>query len=270
MKYKIICPACHEVNSQGDNSSRVQKDDSSTRPAFSVNRRMLEGFINSGNGHAAMEKWGESVGMHVMSRSSFQENFKKILLLNAKEKEEILKESRAAVRRAHQVLDPTLTDEDVLDIAVSYDRSWQKRGNTALFGIGVVVDLLTGIVVDYFVASKYCHMCAITKVQLDPDSPEYHVWEQAHKEHECFINYSGPSGGMEQYAATKMWQRSLEYLMRFLIVLCDGDSKTFSKLNDDKPYGDEVEIQKEECVNHVSKRLSTALDKLPAAVKTKH
>lgn len=271
MNYEIVCLKCGEVNSSGENSSRVAKDDSSTRPSHSVNKRMVEGFLHCGNGYAAMEKWGESVGMNVMSRKTFQEQFKKLMAASAKERQEILAESRAAVRRAHEALDPSLKNKKILEIAVSYDGSWQKRGHTSLFGIGVVVDLLTGLVVDFFIVSKYCHMCAITQAELDPDSPEYKIWEEGHKEDGCLKNYSGTSGGMEQFAALILWQRSeAECGMRYTTMLSDGDSKTISHLNNAKPYGADVVIIKEECVNHVSKRLATALDKLPASVKNTH
>ncbi|KAJ4445231.1 hypothetical protein ANN_07032 [Periplaneta americana] len=42
-------------------------------------------------------------------------------------------------------------------------------------------------------------------------------------------------------------------------MLCDGDAKTYIKLNSVKPYGKNVEIEKEECINHMGKRLGTAL-----------
>lgn len=270
MRYEIVCMKCGEVNSRGENSSRAAKDDSSTRPSYSVNKRMVEGFLHCGNGYAAMEKWGESVGMHIMSRKTFQEQFKKLLSASAKERQEILAESRAAVRRAHEALDPSLKDKIILEIAVSYDGSWQKRGHTSLFGIGIVIDLLTGLVVDFYIVSKYCHMCAITQADLGSNSPEYKIWEEGHKKDGCLINYSGSSGGMEQFAALKLWERSeAECQMRYTTMLSDGDSKTIAHLNNAKPYGD-VEIIKEECVNHVSKRLATALDKLPASVKNTH
>ncbi|GFU93251.1 uncharacterized protein TNCV_1859821 [Trichonephila clavipes] len=42
-------------------------------------------------------------------------------------------------------------------------------------------------------------------------------------------------------------------------VLSDGDCKTFNYLCEKKVYGPDIVIKKEECINHVSKRLGTAL-----------
>ena len=58
----------------------------------------------------------------------------------------------------------------------------------------------------------------------------------------------------EVEAARVLWQRSIErYKLRYTVLLSDGDAKTFNELTAIKPYGDEVPVEKEECVNHVSK-----------------
>jgi hypothetical protein len=51
----------------------------------------------------------------------------------------------------------------VIDIAVSFDGTWMKRGFTSLYGVGVCIDMLTGLVVDFHVRSKYCHKCKLVK-----------------------------------------------------------------------------------------------------------
>ena len=45
-------------------------------------------------------------------------------------------------------------------------------------------------------------------------------------------------------------------------MLCDGDSKTFDALVSLEVYGKDITMKKEDCVNHVSKRMGTALNKL--------
>ena len=69
----------------------------------------------------------------------------------------------------------------------------------------------------------------------------------------------GSSGMMEVEAARVLWRRSVQHhKLRYTVMLSDGDAKTFTELNNIKPYGDVI-IEKEECINHVSKRLGTAL-----------
>ena len=60
-------------------------------------------------------------------------------------------------------------------------------------------------------------------------------------------------------AAEIIWKRSKDYNFRYTTILSDGDSKTCTSLNDMAPYGVDVKIEKEGCINHVSKRLGKAL-----------
>ena len=48
-------------------------------------------------------------------------------------------------------------------------------------------------------------------------------------------------------------------------VLCDGDAKTIATLNKEKVY--EAEIIKEDCVNHVAKRMWKGIDTLKQQLK---
>ena len=65
---------------------------------------------------------------------------------------------------------------------------------------------------------------------------------------------------MEVEAARVLWGRSVSrHKLRYTVLLSDGDAKTFNQLTALKPYGDDFMVEKEECVNHVSKRLGTAL-----------
>ena len=42
-------------------------------------------------------------------------------------------------------------------------------------------------------------------------------------------------------------------------MLSDGDSKTWMTLKEMAPYADDIKIEKEECINHVSKHLEKAV-----------
>ncbi len=56
-----------------------------------------------------------------------------------------------------------MPDKDgILDIAVSYDGTWQRRGvggHSLYNGAGPVIDLLTGLPLDYEVLCNFCHQC---------------------------------------------------------------------------------------------------------------
>ncbi|GBM93298.1 hypothetical protein AVEN_99987-1 [Araneus ventricosus] len=76
---------------------------------------------------------------------------------------------------------------------------------------------------------------------------------------DCSENYVGSSEAMDAiHGVELLWKRSLENCgMRFTIVLSDGDSKTCQHLLELDVYGDSMKIPKEECLNHVTKRIGT-------------
>ncbi|GFV78992.1 uncharacterized protein TNCV_4347511 [Trichonephila clavipes] len=72
-------------------------------------------------------------------------------------------------------------DKDIVDIGVSYDRSWLTSGHTSNIGVGCVIDLLTGFVIEYAVMSKRCGECEQTKFALEEDSTEFRIWYEGYQ-----------------------------------------------------------------------------------------
>lgn len=79
-----------------------------------------------------------------------------------------------------------------------------------------------------------------------------------HKE-VCTINHSGSSNAMEVAAAQKIWERSKNGPLNYVTMLSDGDSKAYDAVCNMKPCGEKL-LKKEECVNHVAKRLGASLE----------
>lgn len=139
------------------------------------------------------------------------------------------------------------------NIAVSYDGSWMTRGHSSHIGVGTVIELFTGLVLDYVVLSNFCAGC-----ERGPkvDDASYEEWKA---NHECQKNTDKKAGEMEVEAGLILFKRSLvKHSLRYTTVLSDGDSRTFLALKEAKVYGF-IEVEKEDCINHVHKRMGTAL-----------
>jgi hypothetical protein len=154
-------------------------------------------------------------------------------------------------------------DDQILDVDVSFDATWQKRGHKSNVAASFVVEADTGMVMDYSVTSKYCNKCIAINHYYKADEDTHDRKMAEHKQSgDCEVNYEGSSGGMEKHMAQTMWGRSVEKnKMRYTNMISDGDSSAFNALQADPPYPG-YEIKKVECVNHVSKRLGTHLRKL--------
>ena len=68
-------------------------------------------------------------------------------------------------------------DEGILEIGVSYHESWQKRGHSSHNGIGIVIDFITGLPIDYEVLSNFCLKCQLAPPQEDE---KYEEWKKKH------------------------------------------------------------------------------------------
>ncbi|GFV55643.1 uncharacterized protein TNCV_1821301 [Trichonephila clavipes] len=112
---------------------------------------------------------------------------------------------------------------EITDLSVSFDGTWLTRGHTSLIGVGCVIDMLTGYVVDFEVMSKVCRHCSVAKKnKLGQSSAEFSIWYEGHKS-ECDINHLGSSTSMEMEAALTLWKRSTSLGFRYITVLSDGD-----------------------------------------------
>ncbi|GFX84394.1 uncharacterized protein TNCV_4135041 [Trichonephila clavipes] len=85
--------------------------------------------------------------------------------------------------------------------------------------------------------------------------------------HQTFYrkHHSRSAGGMEVYGLKKISFRSEQkHGLKYQWYIGDGDSKTFSSTAEKNPYGDNVPIEKKECVGHVEKQMDNRLQKLKA------
>lgn len=167
--------------------------------------------------------------------------------------EERMKEARAAVVKHYTETLHRKPDQDgFLDVDVSFDCTWMKRGYKSHAGVGFAMEVNTGMVIDLDVLFNYCQACISNNKK------------NTQKKHKCQKNFDGKAGAMEAAIAVRIWSRSSDYKMRFTTFVGDGDSSAYNAvcgLNDGKgPY--EVPVIKEECVNHVSKRMGARLRKL--------
>ena len=83
---------------------------------------------------------------------------------------------------------------EVADIVVSCDGTWQRRGFSSLNGVVTVIASETGKCFDYRVKSKQCASCTSWESRK---STEINLYEQFISKHDCDINHEGSAGAME-------------------------------------------------------------------------
>ncbi|CAN7978553.1 unnamed protein product [Ixodes persulcatus] len=200
--------------------------------------------------------------MHLKTYQNTAEKVHKASMAAARD---VMQEAATAVRGAQMFEDGedhVNNADDLLDICVSYDGTWQKRGHTSNFGVGAVIKVNTGLVLDFSVHSKYCHGCNLGPKE---DAEGYQAWMESHKD-VCQKNFGGSSNAMEVAAAGVIFSRSLElHKLQYVTMLSDGDSKAYTHVAGLGVY--DKDIQKEDCVNHVAKRMYSGMEKLKKSKK---
>ena len=133
--------------------------------------------------------------------------------------------------------------DDVVDVTVTCDGAWSRRGFVANYGVVAVLSWEKGQVLDVVVLSKSCKICKEAEHSIGSESKEFLEWMKKHKD-SCNSNYTGSSPAMEAEGASILWARSVEkHKLRYTVVISDGDAKTISRLNREHPYGTDIEIQ---------------------------
>ena len=134
-------------------------------------------------------------------------------------------------------------------------------------GVGALTDCFTGFVTDFHV-SNHCTQCTIAENKRKNgkyQEQHYEEWKNHHKG--CDKTFEGDSTTMETEAANVLWRRSVEsFGLRYIVIVGDGDSSAYKSVTFMNtgcgPYGSEKPFEKQECINHVSKRFGTWLRKL--------
>lgn len=246
LKLEVVCPRCGII---ADSWSSPRQQDSR---AFEVNIRAMMAVKQIGKGQTALnDLWA---AMNVSHRGLHHKTFQEHLKNTFKEPEaqcleEFYSESASAVKTIYKEMDSGFHR----DVTIMYDGTWHKRGYTSHIGVGAVIEYHTGLILDAVVLSNLCLGCQIGP---KPGDQNYHTW---HQHHICQKNTDAKSGQMEVEAALILFKRSIsKHDLRYTTLVSDGDSRTFSALSQENVYGI-VPIIKEECLNHVQKRMGTAL-----------
>ena len=124
---------------------------------------------------------------------------------------EKMETSRATVFKYYiETLIKEPDENGILDVDVSFDCSWMRRGHKSHIGIRFAVEVNLLMVLDLDVLCIKCRQCNTKKT------------------HECQKNLHGTSGGMEAETAVRIWSRITGYKMRFTTFIVDGDSSTYN------------------------------------------
>lgn len=203
LRANLSCHNFHTFEKQFYLCQRLGASKFSNVP-FDINIRATLAFRGIGCGYSAMQNWASVMNLPCkLSRELYASSQKKIEKNAAMMTfEDMSKKSNYEIRKAYGEVGVQPDSEGTLDIGVSFDGSWQKRGHTSHNGIGCTIDLLTGLPIDYEVLSNFSFKC---KTSENKDAE----WERKHKMN-CPKNFDRTAGAMEVACAKILWNRSIK------------------------------------------------------------
>ena len=192
---EVKCPNCNAML-----FSEVNKTVSKKKFAPDTAAMVLH-CLNTGSGYAGYQSMTTNLNLPAVNSRRFEE-YKHFVGEEVRKKNEKNMEGvRKCIEKAYAELEIFPDDQGILDIEVSFDGTWMKRGHRSHYGAAAVIEVYTGFIVDFEILSSFCHWCSKSKTRTPEEKKQ-------HKE-ACNINFYGKSSGaMEKEQAIRLWQRS--------------------------------------------------------------
>lgn len=224
--------------------------------------------LSEGYGRAGLSRLTAALGVAELTTYAFTRHVNYIyreMDTYYKQQESVTKQ---CVDKAYEQKGKERDNDGKLNSDVSFDGTWMTRGHKSHVGAAFVMDLYSGMVLDFEVLSNFCKSCV--QYLKKKGQAMYDEWYKTVHAGKCQSNFSGLSGAMEREAAVRMWNRSEDKGYRYVTFLSDGDSSSYTSVcninNGNGPYANHS-VVKEECINHVQKRMGTRLRKLKDELK---
>ena len=100
--------------------------------------------------------------MPCISKPAYYKQVENIMGSLEEEAKEEIKQAGQRLRLLILAENPEQAADDILDVAVTFDGTWAKRGFPSLTGVVFVISVDTGeVTLDYHVLSKACQNCSI-------------------------------------------------------------------------------------------------------------
>lgn len=231
-----------------------------TATSFAVNTQMIMSFREVGKGYLSIKKFTGLLNMppciSLQRYNAINDKLHKAYAVAAQSS------TLKASKETHELIaSKSNLVTNVTDCRVSFDGTWQKRGHASINGVVTAISGENGKCLDTYVMSKHCKGCVIWNGKENQIG--YIEWLS---NHQCSINHVGSSGSMEAAGAVEIYKRSVKkHSLQYTKYLGDGDTSSFNG----KPYGDDVVIQKLECVGHIQMWVGTRCRNLRQSHKGK-
>ena len=137
---ETYCTSCEIVINCTLTSDRLGGQTAGNVPLV-VNRSAVSATMDMGEGYSGLVKLYRYLDMDCMHHKTYATHVKEVAEANMVVATKVLTDAAKVVRRVYQESDPSLDDDSVIDLTVTFDGSWMTRGHTSMYGIGCVIEV---------------------------------------------------------------------------------------------------------------------------------
>lgn len=255
-RFRFVCEKCLYIHIL---ETSVQRDDK-----FGLNYESVLAAMCIGIGFSQLEQFTGIMNVPCPTLSTYRRIANKV-------QEDVITaadastETAAAVEKQIAVEMGSVDQNGTPKVKVIVDAAWSKRSYrtnySALSGSAVIIGHNSNKVLWQGVANKYCSICQTIK----SGKKEYY-------DHECNVNYSGPSTGMESNLIVDGFRFCDDYHhFRIHEMIGDGDSSVITEIHKANIYQNPtMKCIKTECCNHLYRNCRGCLRKLGEKGFLKH
>ena len=194
-----------------------------TQCAYQINRRAFCSIRKIGGGYQSLRKF-----LCLMNHPPpmTEKNYRKTTKVFC---DKIKGVAETLTQEASVELHGTTPPDQIVDVGITIDGTWQKRGFTSMNGSVAAISIDTGRIIDVEVMSRYCHGCVNLRGIKCRESDLY----KSLKKHKCTINHEGSAPKMELDGVIKFFERSTsKHNLRYANYYGDGDTKSYGAVKD--------------------------------------
>ena len=170
-----------------------------------INSRIVYTMRTLGHGYTGMEKFTTLMNMpKPMTTHTYNNIVDKMVIAATGVAKESMSDTVTELKGIHSI--PTSASVQTIDVGVSVDGTWQRRGFSSNNGVVTAISIDSGKVVDVEIMSKICKGCKQKEHLKTTDPLAYANWRNSHY---CSFNYSGSAPGMEPEGAKRIFKRTM-------------------------------------------------------------
>ena len=135
-----------------------------------------------GRGYAGLERFTALMNLpRPVTQSNYDKIVKRIVAASKNVAEQTMLDACDELRG-------NTTPDNIINTAVSGDRTWQKRGHSSLNGVMTVISMDSGKILDIEVMSKTCKACKLHQHLKKTNPIAFQEWESNHSCKLCWFS----------------------------------------------------------------------------------